>query len=46
MSGEGSSFELPPVYREIAEEARRTAAGVEHLAVEADALSTVHPAML
>lgn len=39
-------FELPEPYRDIREEARRLAAGVADLAVEADAMSEVHPGML
>lgn len=40
------SFTLDTEYRAVLEEAREVAASVEHLAIEADAMSTVHPAML
>jgi acyl-CoA dehydrogenase len=40
------SFTLDTKYREVLEEARVVATSVEHLAIEADAMSTVHPGML
>ncbi len=40
------SFALDTPYKEVLEEARTVASSVEHLAAEADAMSTVHPGML